>query len=301
VRAVLGAGGRLDCVVTELVKWEPPAVLGEYVVRCEGFAERTAAPLRRREVAYPAVPVILSFGTDWWLLDPDRPDTAGQRHASFVAGLSDRPAIVEHRGEAYCVQLDLTPLGAHAVLGVAMHELTGRCVALGDLLGERAAAELVERLAAARDWSERFTMLERFVAGRLADARGPAPDVVWAWRRLQETDGTLAVEALARELGCSRRHLAARFREQVGLPPKTVARVLRFHRAARLLRAGGAARWAEIAQECGYSDQPHFNRDFRELAGASPGEFVAGLLPGGAGVAADDHFPFVQDAPEAAA
>jgi len=199
------------------------------------------------------------------------------------------------------MQLDLTPLGARAIFGVAMHELAGRCVALEDLLGEGPAAELLERLAVAPGWPERFAVLERFLAERLTDARSPAPDAVWAWRRLQETGGGLAVEALARELGCSRRHLAARFREHVGLPPKAAARVLRFHRAVSLLRAGGAARWAEIAQECGYSDQPHFNRDFRELAGTSPGEFIASLLPGGVGVAADGQFPFVQDPATAAA
>jgi AraC-like DNA-binding protein len=135
----------------------------------------------------------------------------------------------------------------------------------------------------------------------VAAARGPTPDVVWAWRRLEETGGRLAVEALARELGCSRRHLAARFREQVGLPPKTVARVVRFHRAARLLRTAGDARWAEIANECGYYDQSHFNRDFRDLAGTSPSEFMASQLPGDVGVAADVAFPFVQDAAAAAA
>jgi hypothetical protein len=47
-------------VVTELVTREPPPLL-EHVVRCEGFAERTDGPLRRREVAYPGVPVILTF------------------------------------------------------------------------------------------------------------------------------------------------------------------------------------------------------------------------------------------------
>ena len=293
--------GTLGSVVTELTTREPPPKLREYVVRSEGFAERTAGPLRRREAAYPAVPVILSFGTDWWLFDPDRPDATGQRHRSFVAGLHDRPAIVEHRGEAHCMQLDLTPLGAHTIFGVAMHELAGRCVALEDLLGEGPAAELVERLAVAPGWPERFAVLERFVTERLTDARSPAPDAVWAWRRLQETGGGLAVEALAQELGCSRRHLAARFREQVGLPPKAAARVLRFHRALSLLRAGGATGWGEIAQECGYSDQPHFNRDFREMAGISPGEFIASLLPGGVGVAADGQFPFVQDGSTAAA
>jgi AraC-like DNA-binding protein len=288
-------------VITELVTREPPPRLREYVVRCEGFAERTPGPLRRREVAYPAVPVILSFETDWWLLDPDRPDAPGERHRSFVAGLHDGPAIVEHGGEAHCMQLDLTPLGAHAVFGVAMHELASRCVTLEDLIGERPAAELVERLAQAEGWRERFSTLEGFVAERVAAARGPTPDAVWAWRRLEETGGRLTVEALARELGCSRRHLALRFREQVGLPPKTVARLLRFDRATRLLGTAGAARWAEIAHECGYFDQSHFNRDFRDLAGTSPSEFMASQLPGDVGLAADAQFPFVQDAVAAAA
>jgi AraC-like DNA-binding protein len=199
------------------------------------------------------------------------------------------------------VQLDLTPLGAHAVFGVAMHELAGRCVALEDLIGERPAAGLVERLAGAEGWRERFPILDGFVTERAAAARGPTPDAVWAWRRLEETGGRLTVEALARELGCSRRHLAARFREQVGLPPKTVARIVRFHRATRLLRTEGDARWAEIAHECGYSDQSHFNRDFRDLAGTSPSAFMASQLPGDVGVAADAEFPFVQDAAAAAA
>ena len=288
-------------MVTELVSRSPHPRLRRYVARCEGFAERTEAPLRRREVAYPAVPVIISFGPEWHLLDPGRPAAPAERQVSFVAGLYDGPALVEHAGEAHCMQLDLTPLGAHAVFGVDMHELSGRCVALEDLLGVRAAAELVERLALAPGWQPRFDLLERFVAERVAAGPEAAPDAEWAWRRLAQTGGRVPVEHLARELGCSRRHLAARFRRQIGLPPKTIARVLRFHRAVGLLRADGGLRWAEIAQECGYYDQPHFNREFRDLAGTSPGEFLASLLPGDVGVASEPDIPFVQDAGPAAA
>jgi AraC-like DNA-binding protein len=269
-------------VGTELVS-HPCALNG--VVRLEGFAERTATPFARREVAYPTIPVILSFGPDWWI--------GGERLRSFVAGLYDAPTTVAHAGDAYCMQLDLTPLAAHALFGFPMHELAGRSIPLEDVLA--GADELIERLASAPGWPQRFALLERFVAERLQEAH-PPPDASWAWRRLRESGGQLAVEQLARELGCSRRHLAARFKEHVGLPPKTVARIQRFHRAVGRIQAGQV--WTDVAQDCGYYDQPHFNRDFRALAGVSPTEFLASRLPGGAGIA---EIPFVQDAAQAPA
>jgi AraC-like DNA-binding protein len=62
---------------------------------------------------------------------------------------------------------------------------------------------------------------------------------------------------------------------------------VRFQRTIRLLERHDRHRFAEIAQRCGYYDQAHMNREFRELAGAAPGEFVARLLPDGFGVGAD--------------
>jgi AraC-like DNA-binding protein len=77
------------------------------------------------------------------------------------------------------------------------------------------------------------------------------------------------------------RHLAARFGDAVGLPPKAVGRLIRVAHAAQRVRAGDLL--ADIAYEGGYADQSHFNRDFRELVGCTPAEF-----------------PFVQDMPAAA-
>jgi AraC-like DNA-binding protein len=149
------------------------------------------------------------------------------------------------------------------------------------------AGELVERLACEPGWSHRFAVLDRFILGRVERARRPSPDVDWAWRRLRATGGLVAVGELARELGCSRRHLIERFRQQIGPAPKTAARLVRFQRTVRLLERHDDRRFAEIAQRCGYYDQAYMNREFRELAGTAPGEFVARLLPDGLGVAAD--------------
>jgi AraC-like DNA-binding protein len=53
------------------------------------------------------------------------------------------------------------------------------------------------------------------------------------------------------------------------------------------------ARWADIALAAGYCDQSHLNRDFRELAGTTPSDFLARQIPGGGVVG--DEIPFVQD------
>ncbi|MGH3610845.1 MAG: helix-turn-helix domain-containing protein, partial [Pseudonocardiaceae bacterium] len=100
------------------------------------------------------------------------------------------------------------------------------------------------------------------------------------WRRLHETGGRIRIHALAAELGCSRRYLQTRFGEQIGLPPKVAARVIRFADVRRRIE-GDPGGWAEIAFAAGYADQSHLVREFQQLAGTTPTDFVARLMPGG--------------------
>jgi len=234
------------------------------VLRYAGYEEHGPARVQRTELPQDRVSLILNLG------DPF--DVEGVRHGSFVAPVDDRPARTAFERSARGVQVDLTPFAARALLGVPLDELGGAlAVDLGDVLG-REAAELEERLDAAPGWETRFALLDALLVPRLAAAPAPPPDAARAWARLQATGGGVRIGALAGELGCSRRHLAARFREHVGVPPKTVARILRFRRALALLRAG--ADLAATAQDCGFADQPHLNREFRALAGATPVTFV---------------------------
>jgi AraC-like DNA-binding protein len=256
-----------------------PALRGVVHSYC-GYVERTAAPLRRREAATGMVTVILSLGP--------RIAVDGETHRSFVAGLSDVPATTEHDGSQHGVELNLTPPAARRLLGVPMHELHNRVVALEDVFD---TGTLLEELAEAPGWEARFARLDAELARRLEAAPAPHPAVRAAYGRLAATHGAVPVGVLAGELGWSRRHLAARFREDVGVSPKALARLLRFERAMELL---GERSLAEIAYECGYYDQAHFNRDFRAFAGATPGELLAARLPDGGGWSADG-LPSFQD------
>jgi AraC-like DNA-binding protein len=224
-----------------------------------GFGEQTGMPLRRREGPGVDIVVILAFD-EHWLID-------GVRQTSFMAGLHEAQVTTEHPGRSLGMQINLNPFAARALTGVPLHELAERTVALEEVLHE---PFLVERLATARDWDARFRLLDDTFARRLADAR-PSREVAWAWNRLQSTYGRVAVGALAEELGWSRKRIVARFRDEVGLPPKAVARLFRFERAREL---SGTMPWAELALECGYYDQSHLINDFRAITGRTPETFL---------------------------
>ena len=181
------------------------------------------------------------------------------------------------------MQVDLAPPAARRLLGLPLGQIADRVVPLAELIGPE-ADRLEQRLESAGDWSARLDLLEAWLCHRL-DAARPVPAAVeWGWRRLSRSAGRIAVAEIQRETGWSRRHLVAQFREHVGAAPKLAARILRFERAVSLLDGQGRPGWAEIAAECGYSDQAHLARDVRELAGMTPGELRRRSLPGGVGI-----------------
>jgi AraC-like DNA-binding protein len=258
--------------------WRPPRPGTEGIVTgwC-GYVER-GAPLRRREVPHGGVTLILSFGDSIRIASAER---RPERLTSFAAGLHDGPVLTEHDGRQEGVEVLLTPLGAYRLFGLPMSELANTAVALGDLWGPR-ATELAERMAGTKSWEARFAAFESALTARLRDAPEPDKAVTWAWHQLERSNGGVAVEALADEIGWSRRHFAVRFRAQVGLTPKATARVLRFHRAVGLL--DGNRTISDTAAAAGYADHSHMVREFRSLAGCTPSAFVAAQQPDGPGV-----------------
>lgn len=263
----------------EIAARAPQPALGAYVRRLVGFTEETAAPLRRLEMPSSTVTLIIGFDGDGWNIElPWARTPAAGRHHAFAAGLHGTAAVTEQSGRVAGVQADLTPLGAHAVLAVSPGELAGRVATLEDAAGADAATrELPERLAAAGDWERRLALVEGWLAVRATASHvAVAPPVAWALRRLRDSGGTVPVAALCDETGWSRRHLAARFRAQVGVTPKALGRLLRFERAVGALRTGPEpGDLGRLALDCGYYDQAHFNRDFRAFAGMSPGAYLA--------------------------
>jgi transcriptional regulator GlxA family with amidase domain len=78
------------------------------------------------------------------------------------------------------------------------------------------------------------------------------------------------VEALATSLGVTARHLERCFESHVGLSPKVLCRLARFHHMRTLLDVARRPDWSHLACECGYFDQAHLIREFRHFTGRTP-------------------------------
>jgi transcriptional regulator GlxA family with amidase domain len=176
-----------------------------------------------------------------------------------------------------------------------MDEIRGLTIDLNDVLGA-AGRRLAEQLRDAPTWSRRFALVNEFLLRRLERGPRPSPEVGRAWQRLVATSGAVPIGRIAGEVGWSHRHLIAKFQQQIGLSPKTAARLVRFDGVWRRLDASRPPSWAQIAGEAGYADQAHLIRDFREFTGTTPTDFMARTRPPHRD---DDEVNSVQDAPAA--
>jgi AraC-like DNA-binding protein len=171
----------------------------------------------------------------------------------MVVGQMPRFMEIEPTGAVDLVGIRFRPGGLHPFLRAPMTELTGAWADLGDI--------------------------DRSLRRDLEGVRGPEEALL---ARLRPGDGAVAaavariergeqrIDRVAKDLGLHPRRLERLFAREVGLPPKTLARIVRFQGVVR-----GTGEWAALAQACGYYDQAHLIRDFREFAGEPATAFFA--------------------------
>jgi AraC-like DNA-binding protein len=201
--------------------------------------------------------------------------------AGFVSGLQEGPATFEaEHANTRVVALHLLPLGAWALFrGLPLSELTCQVLEPEYILGA-AIERLRQQMIEAVDLGKALDLLERWLVARLRLAPAPHAAVLATAELLSCTQGALRVERLSREVGFSARRLNELFLLQVGVPVKRYARILRFQHAVRRLSCAPGANLARLALECGYYDQAHLYRDFRELATLTPTAYLVALGDG---------------------
>lgn len=219
----------------------------------------------------PLQPALIGVAASFWV--SVRPDAAhtelvlpsgqaqlivdGDRGISFLVGPRSRPAVV--RSSKFSVGISLSPVGLGLLTAVPPRMLVDDVVDADEALGVRTAACL--------DGPDPLDRLER----QMLDLRredGELDQLVLDTERSIRRGSRL--DAIPAALGVDRRQLVPAFRDRVGLPPKQYQRLLRFQSAVRAMRMSTPEPLAAIAVRCGYADQAHLSRDFKEFSTLTP-------------------------------
>lgn len=251
-----------------LARWCPARLSG--IVEGIWYFEGSLSLLRERHFPNGRLHLVVHLG-------PLYRQVVGERVEPFapvcLSGLLLEPDVIEAPpGPSAVLGILLRPAGAYAVLGRPLHELTGITVDLEDVTAG-AAAELAERCAVAPTAEGKVRAAATWIERRVRAHPGPDPAVAWMAGELERHAGAVPIRRLRERTGWSKSRLTTRFREQIGVPPKTLGRVLRFRRALEMVTAERKA-LSEIALAAGYYDQPHFNCEFRELSGLTPTAYL---------------------------
>lgn len=197
-----------------------------------------------------------------------------------VAGPSTRPVLLSMCGHLQGLSVTLRPGAAHALFGLAAHEIAERAVDW-DTVVAAPHRGVHARLQEARSDADRAGILLSALQAMLRPVDAPERDkATHAAALLRATGGAGRVAAVAAAVGVGERRLQQIFRSQLGLSPRAWNRLARMHECLRLLRRSGTPRWSELALESGFYDQAHLVNEFQALCGVTPGQFLHRCVAG---------------------
>ena len=174
------------------------------------------------------------------------------------------PGALQFPGGIDAIGVIVRPETAHRLFRMPLHELADRTIDGEDVFG-RALNDWCEQIALGPDVDARVALFRQALLTNLIVANERRDlSVEHAVRRLRLAAGELPIERVAQDLRWSRRRLERRFLARVGVTPKNLASVFRFHATYKRLRHAPGGRYGTMVLDH-YYDQSHFLRDFKRF------------------------------------
>jgi AraC-like DNA-binding protein len=171
----------------------------------------------------------------------------------------------------HVVKISFQPGGLYRLLGIPMPELLGNDgIDAREVWGNEINL-ILEQLARADSLYKEKIIIDQFLISKSEKLKQRLP-IDPAMLILLKGGGLIPIERLAYQSCLSNRQFERVFKNRIGLSPKFFSRLVRFSRTWVIKETQPDINWRQLALQCGYYDQMHFIRDFKEFSGANPSQ-----------------------------
>jgi AraC-like DNA-binding protein len=100
------------------------------------------------------------------------------------------------------------------------------------------------------------------------------PWLLTFYHQIKSSRGSLVLADAYERTNLSPKYVNERFKRAVGVSPKVLSRILRLDALLQGMNPDDNVNWADLAQNFGFYDQSHFNREFRRFSGLTPNQYL---------------------------
>lgn len=187
-----------------------------------------------------------------------------------ISGLRKSVRLVNYEKSSGNLLVIFHEAGASAFFKEPLHELFEASVSLDHFMKTSQYDQLTEELSEAEDNAARIQLIEEFLLSRLLREKMDTR-ILSAIRQIQASKGSIRMKSLAEFLCLSQDAFEKRFRKAVGTSPKYFSSIVRMRGLIQTLPS--SVSFTEAALEAGFTDQSHFNREFKIFTGQTPSAF----------------------------
>lgn len=254
----------------EYKEYKPHSLLSGYI-ECYWSAYADKPPFREQESLIPdgTIELMFNFGDDYaQVVNEQKIKVKG----SHIIGIRKHSLQISQTNKQHFFSVRFKPGGSYPFFNVPAHLFCNAFYTLDELLGKDFKT-LEEHLQEASINEERVLLANRFFLKRLYTIPETYQFVATCSRLLLQ-DPSLSINDLSRQVNTNYKTLERRFNAVTGLTPSELLKIKRFNNAVLSMYSCRHTSLTAIAYECGYYDQSHFIREFKQLTHYTPRDFL---------------------------
>ena len=197
------------------------------------------------------------------------PELSASQHRFTISGQVGFPAHIASDGDTEMIVVVFYPHTMGFFIGTSPSGFYNMEISGYDI-GNRRLDQLSTRIFDSQNNAHCIGIIENWLLSELRRCRIPPhiPRIGHALQTLM-ADTRLSVRGLADMVCLGQKQFGRVFADYVGMKPKEYSRIVRFQKSLWMFQNHHDS-YADIAYTCGYSDQSHFIREFRQFAGITP-------------------------------